>query len=195
MKCSTGRKRFWLLFVLAIAAVGLMIASSVMPWWVADISPPSELGYEPFSIKVYQYGIPLDTDIRLEYKGYLSEDITPLYQSVLAWIYIGISGGLILLSTFLKGNKGRWLLGAVGLGYIAYVVVAIFVVVSNRIADVGISLTGWSSKVYVDVIEVTVTYFTSLQPGYYLAYAAGGLCIVLALLRNKVVGESLPIAF
>ena len=110
------------------------------------------------------------------------------YQTVLALVYIAVSVGLMLFSTWLRGKNGRWLLGGIGLSYIAYAAIAIFVVVANRTADLGISLTGWSSTPHQNAVEVTVSYFASLEMGYYLAYAAGGVCIALALLRNRIAG-------
>lgn len=189
MQCRMGNKRSWLFFLLAVVAAGLMAASSAMPWWRCDISIPTDVGAGNPYIEIYQYGMKHNM---VDLREFVIEDETPFYQNVLAWVYIGISAGLILLSTRLKGLKSRLLLGIVGLGYIAYAAVAIFVVVSNRIADFGISLQGWSSYIYHSTVDVTVSYNAGLLTGYYLAYAAGGLCIALALLRNVKKGKPQP---
>ena len=187
MQCRLGNKRPWLYFLLAAAAAALLVASSLMPWWNCRLSIPYlELGTGTPYIRIYQYGLEHNL---VELRDYVIQDETPYYQMLLAWIYTGLSAGLILLSTQLKGNKGRWLLGFVGLGYIAYAAVAIFMVVSNRIAEYDIALTGWSSRIYHSTVDVTVSYNASLGTGYYLAYAAGGLCIALALLRNVIIGK------
>jgi hypothetical protein len=81
------------------------------------------------------------------------------------------------------------LLGGIGLIYIAYAAIAIFVVVANRTADFGVSLQGWST---ITAQGQTGSILTSLKPAYYLAYAAGGMCIALALLRNMIIGRPKP---
>ena len=103
----------------------------------------------------------------------------------IAWIFLAASVGLILYSTWLKGRKGEWLLGGVGLIYIAYAVIFI-VWVAIRTGDFDISLQGWST---IEREEQAVSAFASLQPEYYLTYASGLTCIALALLRNKIVGK------
>ena len=187
MKWNVGNWRLWLFRGLVAIAAGLILTSAILPWWTCTVNIPmtslEDPQPKPLHVTIYQYGLRHDF---VQLRDYVAADETPFYQSALAWAYIAASIGLVLFSTLLKSRKGRWLLGGIGLTYIAYVVVAIFVVVANRIADFGISLQGWSNKSYV---EVVVSYFSSLQPGYYLVYAAGGMCIALALLRNIITGR------
>ena len=170
----------WLFRLLVAMAAGLMVVSAVRVWWTGEIIH-TFAGYID-TIKVYQYGVPRAP---IEIAG----DITPLYQIVLAWAYIAASVGLMLWSTWLKGKKGQLLLGGIGLIYIAYAAIAAFVVISGRLADFGASLLGWSDITIAPYSE-PFQLFGSLHLGYYLAYAAGGVCIVLALLRNMIVGKS-----
>ena len=79
------------------------------------------------------------------------------------------------------------MLGAVGAGYVAYAAIAVFVVISNRFQEVGMtlggtgfSLQGWNSFIIDDFISVTI--YSTLRMGYYLAYAAGGVFLALAAL-------------
>ncbi len=180
--------RVWLFRVLVAIAASLMIASFIMPWWIAEITHDIMVGLHGI-IEVYSYGLSHNL---VEFADYVAADETPFYQTVLAWVYLAVSAGLILLSTWLKGRKGRWLLGGTGLIYIAYAAIAAFIVIANRTGDFGILLQGWSTMKGGGGFEQhTVNVFTSLQFGHYLAYAAGGLCITLALLRDTIVGKSI----
>jgi hypothetical protein len=176
--------RVWLFRGLVAIAAGLMVTSVIMPWWSADVRPETQL-VSPFTIEVYQYGIPRD----LSTTNYLSADITPFYQTMLAWFYLAASVGLIIFSTWLRGRKGRWLLGSIGIAYIAYAAIAAFVVIANRVADFGVPLQG-HANLYFD--EAFVNIDTRLLFGYYLAYASGLMCIALALLRNLITGKPKP---
>ena len=175
--------RVWLFRGLVAAAAGLMVTSVIMPWWTANILTP-RVGPEPeiLVINIYQYGIP-----RSPSAGYWATDVTPFYQTVLAWIYIAASVGLILFSTWLKGRKGQFLLGGVGLIYIAYAAIAAFVVIAGRTGDFGISLQGLSAFKHQGHELIAIA---SLRFGYYLAYASALTCIALALFRDTIVGRA-----
>jgi hypothetical protein len=151
-----------------------------MPWWTADIIHYIR-GFIG-TIEIYSYGL---SHTLVELAEYIAADETPFYQTVLAWIYLAASIGLLLLSTWLKGRKGRWLLGGIGLIYIAYASIAV-IWVAIRTGDFDISLQGWST---IGRGMEAVNVFASLQFGYYLAYGAGLMCIAMALLRNIIVGK------
>jgi hypothetical protein len=184
-----GGFRLWLFRVLVAIAASLMIASFTMPWWIGEITHEIMVGLHGI-IEVHSYGLNHNL---VELAEFLAADETPVYQTVLAWIYLVVSVGIILFSTWLKGNKGRWLLGGIGLIYIAYAAIAAFMVIANRTADVGIPMQGVSTfQVEGGGFEVqSVIISTGLQFGYYLAYAAGGLCLALALFRDIIVGKSI----
>ena len=168
--------RIWLFRGLAVIPAALMVASSILPWWSASV-----MGRK---VQIYQWGLRHNLE---QLSTHLEPDITPFYQTVFAWVFIAVSVGLILYSTWLKGKKGRWLLGSIGLIYIAYVLIAVFVVISNRIVDFDIQLQGLTR---IEESGMQIAIMTELRFGYYLAYVAGGLCIILALLRNIIVGRS-----
>lgn len=181
--------RLWLFRGLVAIAAGVMVISFTMPWWTANLA---EVPIED-SIRVYGYGffhelagVYLYPDIPLE--GYLNPYETPFYQTVLAWVYLAASVGLILFSTWLKGRKGGWLLGGIGLVYIAYATIAAIQVAIGS-GNLDISLQGVS---FIPPREQYVEVYASLRLGYYLAYAAGGLCIALALFRNRITGKLKP---
>ena len=172
--------RLWLFRSLVAIAVGLMIASFIMPWWTANVFAPNNVNI-PDAIRIYGHGLQHDL---IQLREYVEADETPIEQTVLAWVYMAVSAGLIMFSTWLKGGKGRWLLGGLGLIYIAYAAIAAFVVISGRLGDWGFSLQGWS---YLEEIDAGIN--ASLRFGYYLSYIAGGLCIILALLRGIIAGR------
>jgi hypothetical protein len=182
VKWNPGNRRVWLYRGIVALAIILMIVSFAMPWWSVHIS---EVPFKD-AVTIYGYGFRHNL---VELRTYVVEDETPLYQTILAWVYVALSAALILFSTWLKGIKGQLLLGCIGIFYIAYAVVAIFVVTAGRIADFNISLSGSSSMIYHYVIDVVVGYNAGLRLGYYLAYAAGGMCLLLALIRNFITGS------
>lgn len=168
----------WVFRGLVAIAAGLVVISFIMPWWTANLSiVPIQ---DP--IRIYAYGLRHDM---VQLAKYVAADETPFYQSILAFIYLGASVGLMLLSTWLKGKKGGWLLGGVGLVYIGWAVVAV-ILVAIRTGDFGASLQGQSKIITGEA--VTPTLDASLRFGYYLAYAAGLITIALALIRSKMLG-------
>ena len=84
------------------------------------------------------------------------------------------------------------LLGGIGLSYIAYAAVAVFVVIVGRNGDFGASLQGWSNRVYPypNTDDVRISHFASIPFRYYLAYCSRALCITLALLRSRIIGKT-----
>ncbi len=180
---NTNRKQ-WIFFFLVISIAILMLVSFSMSWWTAYIS---EARISGASVQIYGYGLRHSLN---QLSLYIAEDETPVYQTVLAWIYLAVNIGLILASSVLKDWKGKWLLASVGIAYIAYAAVAVFVVIANRIEELGVSLQGWSTLSTRQGYWGTVSIFSSLQFGYYLAYITGLLCIVLALFRNRIKGNN-----
>ncbi len=174
--------RAWLFRVLVLAAAAIMLLSAVMVWWTSstEILAHAHSGIDAFTVSLYQHGIP-DNFAR----EYFRADITPSYQVTLAWVYMGVSIALILLSMFLKGRKGRWLLGITGTVYIIYAVVALFLII-DRTGFYSVPLQG---EVFTEGESITQTGF---HPGYYLAYASGLLCLILALLRDKILVKNEP---
>jgi hypothetical protein len=175
--------RIWLFRSLVAVAAGLMVITFVLPWWVCNISgtlPTEEqIVIQNQSIWIYAYGLHHNLT---ELAGFISQDETPFYQTVIAFIYLTASVGLILYSTWLTGRKGGWLLGGLGFVYIAYASIAV-IWMAIRTANYGVVLQGTS------FIERTLDVRSSLQPWFYLAYVAGLMCLVLALLHSRITGR------
>jgi hypothetical protein len=93
---------------------------------------------------------------------------------------LALSVIIIMSSSWIKGNKGRWLLGCIGLAYIIYTLAAIHIVIANRLAEYGFSLEGWNY--FQENYGTSAGIKASLRFGYYLACIAGGMSVSLALL-------------
>ncbi len=179
---SKNSRSIWIYRGLVFIGCALMVVSAVLPWWTFRISVSLGGAEDPPPVNIYQWGL---RHSLVELHEYIVADETPRYQTILAWAYIGVSVVLALWSTWIRGKKGRLLLGAVGAGYVAYAAIAVLVVITNRFQEVGMtlggtgfSLQGWNSFIMDDFISVTI--YSTLRPGYYLAYAAGGVFLALA---------------
>lgn len=177
MKLNVGVLRVWLYRVLVAAACTLTFISFKMSWWYAFLGSGR-------TIHIYGWGLRHNL---LQLAPYIAGDVTPTYQSVLAWAYIALVIASVILGMYLKGKKGIILMSLAGLSYVVYVSVAIYVVVTNRLADFNIALQGYST-LQQQIGSIVVN--AKLQTGFYLAYASGAACIVLGLLRHIIQGKS-----
>jgi hypothetical protein len=175
--------RIWIYRLCVALVCGLMIFSFALPWWKANqISVDAIMsgGFYANGIIIYGFGLRHNlTDL----ESYFISEKTPLFQTILAWVYLAVSICLALLSVKLKGIKGTLLLGLVGLGYIIYAVVAGFAVISPGLASYGFALQGSSTTTYSGAIVKMEAAFT---PGYYLTYIAGILFLVLAIIHYSL---------
>jgi hypothetical protein len=173
MKNMALKHGMWIYRALVIILCGFMLLSFIMPWWSADLS----VIQEPGAIRVYGWGLRHNMD---QLRQYIAQDETPMYQTLLAWGYLALSTLLLALSAWLKGKKGAVLTGVVGLGYLAYVLTALFGVITPRLEETGLVLQGQAVKTVI-VKNVIIT--SSLQWGYYLACAVGAACLLFGLMR------------
>lgn len=128
--------RAWLFRLLIIALCGLIIWAFTKPWWIGGIE--SYYGITG-TVKIYGWGIPHTGGA---VGNEIADDITPLWQTRLAWSFVGISCVTAFASTFLKGLRGQLLLGTVGAGIAAYALTAAFIVIQGRLSEMGINLQG-----------------------------------------------------
>jgi hypothetical protein len=158
----------WLLRSVIFVAVGLVIYSFSRPWWICSFM-------DGHFIKIYGWGLTHNLE---SLAGYLRADITPFWQVALAWTYVGVSCLLALLSTWIKRFVGALLLGFIGIGFIAYPIIAIYKVIVPRISNFGISLQGFST------VQRLVNVNSYLTHWHYLAIAGGIVLVVLAVIRG-----------
>ncbi len=172
--------RAWLFRTFLIAIIMLMFVSFAKPWWTTDIDVLTNE-----AIKIYGFGIP---SVLGDLSNYIQTDKTPFYQIVIAWIYLVSSMAIALMSTWVKGIRGKLMLGGVGLAYLLYALVAIFVVVSNRLDDFNIPLQG-TTLLTMEYFNVSIV--SNLRFSFYLACASGILFIILAFFRDSITGEKI----
>jgi hypothetical protein len=180
MKYSRQTLSIWIFRLLVAIGCGLMIASFIMPWWQAsrfDVKSYTTNISVTNAITIYGFGLRHNL---AQLASYIKSDVTPSYQTVLAWVYIGVSVCLSLVSAWLRGLKGTLLLGFIGLGYIVYAAAAGFLVIPQRLSVYGFALHGRST---ISSAGAIITMQADLSPGYYLAFAAGGFFIILAIIR------------
>jgi hypothetical protein len=161
-----NHKVLWVIRFLVLVAAALVVYSFTRPWWVADFGSGAY-------IKIYGWGL---RDTLKGLAGYVAKDITPQWQVIMAWVYVGVSCLLAFFSTWMKRIWGALLLGLIGAGFIAYPVVTIYMVIAHRIATFSIHLEG------ITTIARNVTIITNLTHSHYLNYAGGALLVLLALI-------------
>ncbi len=157
---------------MTLLASGMMVFSFSLPWWIGKFS-------ENTAINLYGWGLRHNL---IQFAGRLENDLTPLYQTVLAWAYIGLSVALILFSIFTKRKKIAILIqGIVGAGYIVYALSGMYLVIEHRLSDFGIALQGESIPYGGELANLMVQ--SSIQPAFYLALATGVFIVILAIIR------------
>ncbi len=180
MQYNSGRfLRNWLFRLIVFMSAGLVVYSFTCPWWTASFGNGQY-------IQIFGWGLRHNL---VSLNSYVMSDITPQWQTALAWVYLVISIMLMLQSTFTKRKVGTFILGGIGLTYIIYALIAAFVVIANRISVFGIQFQG-KTNLMVGESEFLLVH-TSLQPGFYLALASGAFIILLAVFhflldRNRI---------
>jgi hypothetical protein len=128
----------------------------------------------------------------------------PAFFALLMWAYLGISV-VLLLSSLLVGEKAfslgrlrlplpQLMIGGVGFVHLVFAAVtAIMITMKLGQFDAGVPVPPipLQGTVYLNLGDIYASPATSsLRLGYWLAWATGALLIVLALLRNKIIGRN-----
>ncbi|MFC1875428.1 hypothetical protein ACFLY3_04715 [Chloroflexota bacterium] len=183
--------RTWIFRVLVLGAGGLLLYTFFQYWWTVEIF---EVGRDV--VVVYPYG--LEAYIPLEYTSYIEGATMPAWFAPLMFIYLGLCIGGILYATFFKDrnikligrvfNLNRLIIGLVGFSYIVVVTAAV-IMISIRAAEYfDTPLTG-----FFNIVLGAAEYSGAeslLTFDYWLACAVGPLLLVLALLRNIIIGNT-----
>ena len=170
---AVTRQRIWIYRILVVIACGLMLVSFLLPWWSTGMVVQG-FSRQDNAIQVFGYGLKHQLN---QLEPYILDDVTPFYQNVLAFVYLGVSLAAAAGSILIKGRKGAFLLLLCGLGYLAYMLAA---TITQRLGDFGIAMQGWST---ISNQVRKVSFESSLGLGYYLAYASSILLTALATLR------------
>jgi hypothetical protein len=186
-----GSRRVWLFRCLVIVSAGFLLLTWFLPWWSAYTTAAGDN-----SFVIHPYGLNISEQM-LFYKTFIPDIEMPGYFTPLMWLYLGLVVVALLIGAWLKDksiglfrrrfNLSRWLIGIVGFSYVVVVILAV-IVASMNLEQYDIPLLGskylslgWLANSYIE---------TNLLLGYWLACAVGPLLIVLALLRNRIIGKA-----
>jgi hypothetical protein len=148
---------------------------------------------------IYPTHLYLDYEAIGNYIMYIPGAEMPVWFEPLMWTYLGIVLAALLVGLFVK-NKGfniwkihfrlpSFLIGLVGFSYMVIVVLAV-IVAAIRTGDYfsGIHQIGYN------FISLGFDYETGMEsyllPGYWTACAVGPAILILAILRNFIVGKA-----
>lgn len=184
--------RAWIFGGLTLVGVGLFLYTWYQPWWVAYIEELQQNG-----VVIYPHAMVISGTLR-NYPQWIVGAEMPGWFFPLMWVYMGVCVLALLMSLFyteewfelgrFKVSLAQALIGFAGLAYIIFVVVFPIVVAIRAPEFHGVPLQG---NVFISMDEHTESYvITSLQSGYWLACVVGPALVVLALLRNKILGKS-----
>ncbi len=183
----------WVFRVLVLGTAGFMVYTWLQPWWSAYIV---ELEVEAVTIYAWQMLVEMNG-----YEHWLAgyETAMPAWFFPFMWVYLGICMAALLFSMFASSAKGisigkririslpAALIAAVGVSYI--------VVVAAAVLTISMKAGDFYDAPLIGTIHVAMSDFEAsdvdvgLLPGFFLACAAGPLLIVLAALRNLIVGK------
>lgn len=181
--------------VLTVAGTGLFLYSWLQPWWQAYIVALNEV-----AVIIRPWG--LTSFMPQEYAKWLVGADMPSWFGPLMWLYLAASMGILVYSLFagddwvrlgrFKLSQQKALIGLVGLSYIVFVVVCVIIIALRAKDFYGASVIG---TVYVAMSDhENSNVDTSLLSGYWIASVVGPLLLVLALLRDKIIGKRTAVA-
>jgi len=171
-------RKTWVFRGLVVAAVILMAVSYFGGWWwrgIIDPAGPAE------GVWIYPNAFVFDLEgMSLQY---IADVDIPGFIDWVPWVYVALAGLAIAYSLWKIRNKAsRWLIGLVGLSYVAYA--AFFIFYANmRMGEYDIPLLG-KAQVIGNPINVYVTGVISWE--YYLACAVGFIFIAISLFYNRI---------
>jgi hypothetical protein len=186
---KVSNKRVWLFRVLVVAAAGLMLLSWVLPWWRADITVINAW------VQIHPWGIDCCTFV----EEYFPTAAMPGWFAPFAWTYLGICIALLLFSLFAKEkvfSLGKFkfslpqlIIGGVGLSYMVALVIMVVYGSIRATEYSGMKFLG-NQVIEVDPeMNIVSGAYARLLFGYWLAWAVGLLLVVLALVRNRIIGK------
>ena len=185
--------RAWTFRGLVLVGMGWLLYSWFLPWWSMDIA---QLG--PDRVIVRPWGEEANLGA---WQMVFDMPQLPAFFEPFAWTYLGVCVVLLILSLLVKDKiikLGRFtaslpqaIVGAVGIAYIAVPAIATLAIMINlsmfEVDGVTVPLQG---TVHLDFGQPWASDVTSrLRLGYWLAWGAGAFLILMALMRDKIVGK------
>ena len=134
-------------------------------------------------IRIFGWGLRYQTTQMSDAINFLDleSEITPVYQTVLAFIYLGASMVLIISSSFIKKGVNFLIPLLLGISHLLYAIVAMFLVIAPRSSDYGMPLQGTNNWMIGEFERIVAS--SIIQPGFYLALVTGCLLLMLSVLR------------
>ncbi len=184
-----GNARAWFYRILVVASTAFMAVTWLMPWWRCEIKDISSW------VQIRPWG--LEDNLGAN-SFYVIGSSMPDFFAPLMWIYFGLCIAALLFSLFarnkeikiwkIKTTLSSFIIGFVGCSYIVVVITAVIMAAVRTGDFYGTHLIG---KTHIDLGEPMVTdVYANLLRGYWLACCVGPLLVILALLRNKIIGRS-----
>jgi hypothetical protein len=189
---TRGGLRPWLFRFLTLVGAGIMLYSWYSPWWgarISDLTGNDHMLMRPWGVEV----------MAAEIRTYANRALyaMPAFFPALMWTYLGVCMLALAVSLFVERRfpLGRFsvslpgvLIGLVGLSYVIAAATA-FAIAQIRAGAGGVEFVG--SSIVPNPMTGGSTRFTgALKPGYWMAFGAGTFLIVLALLRNRIIGAA-----
>lgn len=183
--------RTWLYRFLTLGGAGMFLASWLMPWWTAYI-----VYLKSAAVNLRPWGV--DMLLSAEYASWIPSYEMPAIFAPLMWAYLGLCMAALLISMFapsamrvglgkLKLSLPTALVLGVGISYIVCVIVAALVMQMRLKEFFDAPLIG---SVFFRMGEVGTAVNTNFLPGYWLACATGPVLVVLATLRQFIIGRA-----
>jgi hypothetical protein len=181
--------------ILVLAVTALFFVSWYMPsWWGAYA-----VGIESDAVRVHPYV--LEVLMPAEYASswlHGADEAMPAWFTPFMWIYFGLCLAAIYFGIFLKEPKritvgkfnialSQLLIGVVGISIVVVAIACAGVISINLGQFYGPPLVGETRLAFGEYSSIVLT---SFRAGYWMACAAGILLILLALLRNKIIGNN-----
>jgi hypothetical protein len=183
--------RSWLFRGLVITVAALMVASWLLPWWG---SWSMQIGRDDV-VRIFPYGLWNNLGGWAVFIEGISE--MPVWFTPLMWLFLGlcIVGLAFALWKMNKNvrlmgrnfNLSRLLIGIIGFAWVMVIIIFYFYA-KMRVEAGGIQFIGESYLVFGIAGKTYI--FSGFRNGLYLACAVGPSFIILALLRNIIIGKT-----
>ncbi len=186
--------RIWLFRILALACTALLVVSWLLPWWGADVEALALKN----AIVIHPWGLVSNMGDDTQYvPGWGT--YMPGWFAPFMWCYLALAVIAVLIGSWMKDksinflgkklNLSALLIGIAGFSYVVVVIIAVIMISVEAGGLFGIPLVG---RVWIALGgHAEQSWVAShILSGYWLSCVAGPLLIILALLRNRIIGIS-----
>jgi hypothetical protein len=183
-----NKLNIWLYRGLVIITTGMMVISWLIPWWSCDAE-----GYMEDAIVIHPYGLVDNIGMADQLGGTM-----PSWFAAFMWTYLGLAVVALLVGILIQYREfhiGRMKFNLpsfiIGLAGFSYIVVAIVAVIFAAVKTGDISNMHLIGRTYIRLGGGMNSWVIgTLLFGYWLACATGVVLIILAILRNRIIGNT-----